>query len=628
MREHVATIPLEIGNPASQPPRPDMRLRRLAFFSLVVVTMAAMITTWTAVVSSGGFTGFEIAMVVLFSLNLPWLVIGFWNSVIGVILLHFRRDWLKLVLPVAALDDTTSPIRGRVAAVMPVYNEEPERVFARIQAMAAAIEASGHGDQIEFFLLSDTNKPEIWAEEEARFAVWRQSDPRPERLHYRRRAYNFRQKVGNIEDFCERWCDDYEYMVVLDADSVMSGEAMLRMIRIIQANPKIGILQTLVTGTPATSAFARIFQFGMRHGMRSWTTGSAWWHGDAGPYWGHNAVLRLQPFRQHCTLPKLKGKPPLGGEVLSHDQVEAVMLRSAGYEVRVYPVEDGSFEDNPTTLPDYIKRDLRWCQGNIQYMQLLTMPKVLPLGRLQLLLAIIMYTMAPVWYLMMVTGLVDIVTGAVFGRTYLDQPAWIFGDAARDAGLWLFVTVMGMNFAPKLLGILDVMLRPAERRRYGGALALFGGTLAEILFSILLTPMFALAQTMFIIGLFFGRRILWEAQGRADRPVSFAEALGGLWPHLLAGVVMLSVLAIFAPGILPWAAPVIVGLVLGIPVAVLTANAAFGRFCAAAGVRTTPEDREVPEILRQVGFGPAPALAPTPSVPELPHQGPAPEQAS
>src|SRR5690606_26210930 len=120
-----------------------------------------------------------------------------------------------------------------------------------------------------------------------------------------------------------------------DADSLMTAEAMLRLTRIMQRHPHVGIVQTLVTGLPSASAFARIFQFGMRLGMRSYTLGAASWQGDCGPYWGHNAILRLEPFIAHCHLPLLPGKPPLGGHVLSHDQIEAVLMRRAGYEVRV-----------------------------------------------------------------------------------------------------------------------------------------------------------------------------------------------------------------------------------------------------------------------------------------------------
>src|SRR5690606_28224825 len=210
--------------------------------------------------------------------------------------------------------------------------------------------------------------------------------------------------AGNIRDFCERWGRDHTFAIVLDADSLMTAEAMLRLVRVMQRHPNIGILQTLVTGLPSASAFARIFQFGMRLGMRSYTLGAASWQGDCGPYWGHNAILRLQPFIVHCRLPLLPGKPPLGGYVLSHDQIEAALMRRAGYEVRVLADEGGSWEENPPTLTEFIRRDLRWCQGNMQYFRFLGLPKLAPVSRCQIALAIAMYLSSAGWMSFLLMG--------------------------------------------------------------------------------------------------------------------------------------------------------------------------------------------------------------------------------
>ena len=189
-------------------------------------------------------------------------------------------------------------------------------------------------------------------------------------------------------------------MLPLDADSLMSGDQIVRLTRMMQAHPKIGILQSLVVGMPSSSAFARIFQFGMRHGMRSYTMGQAWWVGDCGPFWGHNALVRIKPFHEQCDLPMLPGKPPLGGHVLRHDQVEATLMRRAGYEVRVLPEERGSWEENPPTMLEFARRDVRWCQGNMQYLKLLDLPGLYPMSRFQLVWAILMFIGIPAWTLM------------------------------------------------------------------------------------------------------------------------------------------------------------------------------------------------------------------------------------
>src|SRR5207249_6375301 len=133
----------------------------------------------------------------------------------------------------------------------------------------------------------------------------------------------------------ERWGHLHDFAVTLDADSFMTAEAILRLVRVMQADPKLGIVQGLVVGLPSTSAFARIFQFGMRLSMRSYTIGSAWWQGDCGPYWGHNAIVRIAPLVAHCQLPVLAEGALVKGHVLSHDQIEAVLMRRAGYAVRV-----------------------------------------------------------------------------------------------------------------------------------------------------------------------------------------------------------------------------------------------------------------------------------------------------
>ena len=234
--------------------------------------------------------------------------------------------------------------------------------------------AAGVGDRFHLYVLSDTGDPALAAAEEAQmrdFATeWRDRIA----VVYRRRAANTGFKAGNIRDFCAHWGGDHDFALTLDADSFMTADAVLRLVRIMQSDPKLGIVQSLVVGLPSTSAFARLFQFGMRLGMRSYTIGSAWWQADCGPYWGHNALLRLAPFIAHCDLPDLPATGVLGGQILSHDQIEAVLMRRAGFEVRVLPVEHQSFEENPATLLEFIRRDLRWCQGNMQYWHLLGLP--------------------------------------------------------------------------------------------------------------------------------------------------------------------------------------------------------------------------------------------------------------
>ena len=317
-----------------------------------------------------------------------------------------------------------------------------------------------------------------------------------------------------MRDFCETHGRDYELMLPLDADSLMSGEAIVRLVRIMQAHPQLGILQSLVVGAPSTSAFARIFQFGMRHGMRAYTMGSAWWIGDCGPFWGHNALVRIAPFAEHCHLPVLPGGPPLGGHVLSHDQVEATLMRRAGYEVRVLPEERGSWEENPPTVFEFSTRDLRWCQGNMQYFKLLDLPGLLPMSRFQLAWAILMFLGVPAMTLMIALAPAQ----GDRGRARLPGRR---GDRA-------------LSHLPPHVSLAEARgprRHPADARdgvaRYGGTGRFLAGAAIEIVFSFLLGAVTTFRITLFMIGLVFGRSVVWNGQSRDAHGVAWSTALTG-----------------------------------------------------------------------------------------------------
>ena len=489
-------------------------------------------------------------MIVAYVTTLPWLSIGFWNAIIGYLLTNSTtRRLLDNASddPLALALDSSAPISSRTAIVMALRNEEAEGAFLRFRAMHDEIVDLGLTDHFDFHVLSDSDDPRIAKDEERLMAQWRHLSPVRTQLHYRRRTKNTGYKAGNIEEFCRRTANDYDFFLPLDADSVMSANAVCRLVRLLEANPNVGILQTLVVGAPATTFFARAFQFGMRHGMRAYAAGSAWWQGDCGPYWGHNALVRMRPFCDHCLLPKLRSKGPLGGHIMSHDQVEAVLMRRAGYQVRVLTDDCESWEENPPTLPDFVRRDLRWCQGNMQYLQLLTMPGLQPVSRMQLALAILMFVGSVGWIAFILFGLLEILTTG-----YIDEyPVW--------KGLTLFAVVMAMNLAPKLMGLMSVLNSAEESARYGGRWAIIKSSLLEFWFSILLAPTVSFAIAVFVIGLCFGAKIDWGAQKRSQRQVSWYEAATTFLPQTALGIAILVLLAVYAPLVLIWAAPVIAG---------------------------------------------------------------------
>jgi membrane glycosyltransferase len=579
--------------PGQESPGIALRWRRIMFAGLVLVSAAVLFALMAATLFPAGPDPVGIAMLLLFAVTLPWTTIGFWNAVIGLGLMTFARDPAGLVAPHLRSITGNEPIASKMALLICIRNEGTERLQRNLEWMLQGLVATHAARWFHLYILSDSNQPDLYAAEEQLAAVLSERFGTALTVTYRRREHSTGFKAGNLFDFCERWGRLHEYAIVFDADSVMTPEAMLRLVRIMQARPRIGILQTLVTGLPSASPFARVFQFGMRLGMRSHTLGAAYWQGDCGPYWGHNAILRLAPFIEHCDLPVLPGTPPLGGYVLSHDQLEAVLMRRAGYEVRVLPEEEGSWEENPPSLLEFIRRDLRWCQGNMQYFHFLNMPRLLPVSRCQLVLAIAMYAGSPAWLGFMLLGLVR------------DAPM------RPDLGILLFITTLVMSFAPKFATLFDVLARRASRQTYGGVPRILAGALLELVFSLLIVPVSAVAVTLFLLGLPFGRTIGWGAQQRDAEGVPFRMAARKLWPQSVFGIIFGIGLWRVAPGAIWYAMPFLAGLVGSIPVAMLTASPRVGRALVAVGLCRIPEETTLPAGRRLTShfmpFAPAPA---------------------
>jgi membrane glycosyltransferase len=566
-------------------PADPLTLRRIFFAAVVLASMAGLVWLLSLALSAGGFGVIDFILVVLFAVTLPWSVIGFWNATIGLFIMRAANP-AAVVTPVSAQVRGDEPITVKTAILWCVRNEDTGRVIRNIEPMMEGIAASGAAGKFRFFILSDTNYPEIAATEEPCFAALAKKWEGRVALTYRRRTDNTGFKAGNVFDFCTRWGADYEFAVTLDADSFQTADSILRMVRIMQIDPKLGILQSLVVGLPSTSAFARIFQFGMRLGMRSYTLGSAWWQGDCGPYWGHNAILRLAPFIAHCHIPPR----PDGTHILSHDQIEAVLMRRAGYDVRVLPEEGASWEENPPTLLEFIRRDLRWAQGNMQYWPYLVMPGLKPVSRYQIAFAMLMFLGSPAWIGLLVLGSLAV---ASQGAADFIRP---------DAGMALFVITLIMWFAPKIATVLDVVSRPTLRRSFGGAGRFIASTVCETIFFLMLSPIMWVGHTMFLAGLLLGRRLGWGGQARDDHSVPWNDAVKQLWPHTLLGWFCILVLACTVPAAIPYALFIAAGPALSIPLAVITSWPSVGRLLMRAGIGALPEENAPPAPLLQLAL--------------------------
>ena len=559
-------------------PASQIAARRRLVLLLNVATVAALLAVMIGLLSYGGFLAIEWVMLVAYALTLPWMSIGLWNSVIGFALdRRHGAQAAEIVTPALARVRGDEPITTRTAIVMPLRNEDPRQSLKRLRALQSQLALSPWADRFDFFVLSDTSRPEIAEQEEAAIAAWRTAVPGVP-VHYRRRTHNTGYKAGNIAEFLDRWGHEYDFFLPLDADSAMGREAVLRMVRVMQASPEIGLLQSLITGLPSRTFFTRALVFGMSHVMRSFTLGAAWWQADCGPNWGHNVLIRTAPFHAHCMLPVLPGRGPLSGHILSHDQLEACLLRRAGYEIRVLAEASDSHEENPPSMADFLRRELRWCNGNFQYLRLLGLRGLPIVSRVQLWLAIQAYVSAAAWILFIALGAVLVAMDSQVGEV----PLW--------AGLGLFATVMTLNLMPRLMGLGQVLADRERAATWGGRGRLIVSGAVDVAVSMLTAPVIAFGLTCFTIGLFFGKRVGWDAQQRSRARLEWSEAAQVLWPQTLAGLVLAVWFAIQAPWALAFGAPVLLPLVFAIPIAVLTAHPGFSRWSRRAGLFDTPLD--------------------------------------
>ncbi len=578
--------PAETMTPAGIQSAAVMTRRRWIAAAVNTAVYLGLLWWLASILAVGGWSVIDVLIFVCFAVAAPWSVLGVWNALLGLALLRFSRDPLGAVAPFARAADERAPLTQSTAVLMTLRNEDPARAFARMRTVKQSVDATGEGARFSWFILSDTDDGGVGAREERLFEQWRAgAGADAARLFYRRRTNNDGYKAGNVRDFCARWGASFEFMLPLDADSLMDGKTILRMARIGQAYPRLGILQSLVVGAPSSSAFARIFQFGMRQGMRPYTMGSAWWAGDCGPFWGHNALVRVAPFVSECHLPALPGGPPLGGAILSHDQVEAVLMRRAGFEARVLPEECGSYEDNPPTLLEFTRRDLRWCQGNMQYMRLLGMKGILPMSRFQLVWAIMMFVGVPAWTAIIFLAAIK----PLDGKSPMNFPA------ASAAGL--YIVFLLMYLAPKLAGFVDIAMTTGGLKRYGGAARFSLGCLMELGFSFLQGASTTMRTSLFMIGLLFGRSVTWNGQARDTHALPLGVALRGMWPQMLFGVVVLGFASALAPGLILWSLPLTAGYILAVPFAMATASPGAGAWLARARLCALPEEFEPSPIL-------------------------------
>lgn len=568
----------------------------------LVMGVAAMLTLFATyqvwwVLRGGGIDVLEGILLVLFVALFAWIALSFSSALAGFVMLLAKRPHPLGIDPDAPLPALTQ----RTALLVPTYNEDPWRVLAGVQAMHESLAESGQGDRFDFFILSDTTRPDTQREELAAMQELLQRLGRGARVFYRRRQKNTERKAGNIADWVRRFGGAYPHFLILDADSLMTGDTLVRLAAAMERQPMLALVQTLPMIVNGRTFFARMQQFAGRVYGPVVAHGIAWWHGAEGNYWGHNAIIRTAAFARHAGLPHLGGGKPFEGAVLSHDFVEAALLRRGGWAVHMAPGLGGSYEEGPPSLTDMLVRDRRWCQGNLQHGAVLPARGLHWISRLHLLVGIGHYFTAPMWAMLMLVGLAIPLQQAGF---HLDQPHlagftpalyWRGGDPERF--LWVFYFTMAVLLAPKVMGCIATMLDPALRRQCGGAARIAGSALLETAMAALMAPVTMYVQSRGVAEVLAGRDSGWETQRRDDGSVSLGSLLRRYAGLTLFGAFSGVVAYLVSPALAAWMAPVILGMVLSVPINVLTASPRVGSRLCAAGWFRTPEDTTPPPVL-------------------------------
>ena len=594
-------------------------VRRTLFFGLTFLTSIGASALLYDVLQANGLSGVELVGLTLFFGLFTWIAGALWTAIAGFFVRLAGRDPAGIdIRPLSG-----QPLHTRTAVVMPIYNEDTARVAAGLDATWNSLLREPQQAAFDLFILSDTTDADIAAEEERMWRAFVARHDGERRVFYRRRIDRSERKAGNVADFVRRWGANYECMVVLDADSVMSGTALVTLAQAMEAHPQIGILQSLPLPVGRESLFARLIQFGARLQSPMLSSGLAYWQLGESNYWGHNAIIRVQPFALHCQLPRLRGRPPLGGDILSHDFVEAAFMRRGGYEVRQLPELGGSWEEVPANVLDYAARDRRWTQGNLQHSRVLGMPGLHPLSRVHLLTGIVSYMSSPMWLgLLLLSSVLSAIEAGRRPQYFMPGLQSLFPHwpqmRSGEIDILLVLTLVVL-LLPKILGAILTVRDRAALRRYGGVLRLCAGLLVEQLFSILLAPSMMLFHSTFVAQTLLGRSVSWNAQSRTDRGVTFAEAFRRQKWHLLLGVVWGGLMLRIAPQFFWWLTPVLVGLIFGIPLTVWTSRIKPGLRLKRWGLLLTPEETAPPPELLALKSPPTqvitaipPALAPPP----------------
>ena len=482
------------------------------------------------------------------------------------------------------------------AIVFPIYNEDVVRVYEGLRATYESLAKTGQLDRFDFFILSDSTNPDKWIEEERRwYDLIRELDALG-KIYYRRRLINEARKSGNVRDFLNTWGRRYRYFICCDADSVMRGETLVDLVKLMEAHPTAGMIQTVPALVNAESLFGRIQQFANRLYAPIFITGLNFWALELGNYWGHNAIIRTEPFMQCCDLPQLPGRKPFGGQILSHDFVEAALLSRENWEVWFAYDLEGSYEEAPQALIENAQRERRWCQGNLQHTLVLFAKGLRGVSRLHLILGVCGYLSGPLWLMFLLcfnwlfwyqkfTGLSTITTPSLLGN-------WS-GSGTAEA-LLIFSICMVVIMLPKFLALIDLARDLPRRRAFGGLARTAAGVVGETVFSTLHAPLLMLWHTRFVVTNVLGIGVGWTTQKRSADGTDWLYAVQRHWGHTLIGVLWGVFMWRLNPTLFWWFTPVLAGMAFSVPLSILTSRRSLGAHARRLGFFLTPEETQPP----------------------------------
>ena len=556
---------------------PDIKGRRavLLIGSGVLTLVTAAITA--LLFAPGGFSLVDSVAFSLFVLLFAWVAFAFMSAVGG-----FWTCWRGAN---NGYEDPQPVIMTRTALLAPTYNEDPGRILAAIQAMYEELDQREVAELYDFYVLSDTRVEAVAREEAVGVLRLRARLGSKARIFYRRRVKNTDRKAGNIAEWVERFGGAYEQFLILDADSLMTGDTIIRLTHRMERDPKLGLLQTSPSIINGETPFARLQQFASRAYGSMLAAGQDWWSGAEGNYWGHNAIIRARAFAEQAGLPHLPGPRPFGGHIMSHDFVEAALMRRGGWKIGLATDLIGSYEETPPTILDMAIRDRRWCQGNLQHLGVIGAKGLHWISRLHLLRGVLSYATSPLWLFLLIAG----------AGVWMEQG----GPSAlirADAAAWLWGLTMALLIAPKLMAAALILRSRAQRQAFGGAYRFVTGMLMEVLLSALVAPVLMLMQSVSVLQVLLGRDAGWATQQRDPGRLTKREAWRVHRAHMGIGGVAAALVFALDPVMFWWSSPVYLGLILSAPLALFLSQPHIGDFL---GLFQTPEERTPPQVAQR-----------------------------